>query len=100
VTIVTDPVYLSEPLIKSQDFLRNVISVNMPGGGINNGWLYPCEYVDEVPGRPRGQVPSYPPGENPFVTEFANRFGIPPDAALGGPETMYPEYKQKLNAQK
>ena len=88
VTVVNDPVYLAQPLLKSQDFLLNPD----PGGN----WLWPCEYVDEVPGRPRGSVPSYGLGENPFLTEYAGRWGIPVEAALGGPETMYPEYREKL----
>jgi hypothetical protein len=92
VSIVTDPVYLTEPLIKSQDF------VLMANSG--QSWLWPCEYVDEVPGRPRGQVPSYMPGENPFLNEFATRHAIPLDAALGGAETMYPEYRLKMRGKR
>jgi hypothetical protein len=88
VSIVTDPVYLTEPLIKSQDF--NI----QPQEGQN--WLYPCEYVEEVAGRARGAVPSYMPGQNPFIHEFADKYHIPVEAALGGAETMYPEYQQKL----
>jgi hypothetical protein len=88
VSIVTDPVYLTEPLIKSQDF--NI----QPQEGQN--WLYPCEYVEEVAGRARGAVPAYLPGQNPFVHEFADKYHIPVEAALGGAETMYPEYQQKL----
>ena len=30
------------------------------------------------------------------MTEFAAKYGIPAQAVLGGPETMYPEYRQKL----
>ena len=92
VSIVTDPVYLAEPLIKSQDYVLNANS----GGN----WLWPCEYVDEVPGRAHSSVPSYMPGANPFVTEFAARHQIPVEAALGGPETMYPEFQQKLKTLK
>jgi hypothetical protein len=88
VSIVTDPVYLEQPLIKSQDFVQS--------GNSGGNWLWPCEYVDEVPGREQGLVPSYMPGENPFVNEFSSRWGIPVEAALGGPDTMYPEYKEKL----
>jgi hypothetical protein len=88
VTVVTDPVYLAEPMIKSQDFLLN----SNPEGN----WLWPCEYVDELPGIPKGRVAAYMPGENPFLSEYALRHGIPVEAALGGPETMYPEYKEKL----
>jgi hypothetical protein len=95
VTIVTDPVYLTEPLIKSHEFVR---SDNPAGGGagIGSNWLYPCEYVVEIADRPRGEVPSYPPGENPALNDFAKRHGIPLPAAMGGAETMYPEYRRRL----
>ncbi len=88
VSIVTDPVYLTEPLIKTQDFRINVQA--------GQNWLYPCEYVEEVSGRPKGEVPNYLPGKNPFIREFADKYGIPVEAALGGAETMYPEYQLKL----
>lgn len=90
VTVVTDPIYLEEPLVKTQDYVLNVSS--------NANWLWPCEYVDEAPGRKQGEVPSFMPGENPFMTEFAAKFGLPAQAALGGAETMYPEYRQKLKS--
>jgi hypothetical protein len=96
VTVVTDPDYLTEPLIKSQDFTLNVSEEGIGTGGITTGWLYPCEYVEEIPGRSPEHVPSYMPGENPFVTEFAQRHKVPAAAALGGAETMYPEYRKKL----
>ena len=88
VSTVTDPVYLTEPLIKTQDFNLNIQE--------GQNWLYPCEYVEEVSGRPRGEVPNYLPGENPFMHEYADRYHLPLEAALGGAETMYPEYQQKL----
>ena len=84
VSIVTDPVYLTEPLIKTQNF--NLIVQE------GQNWLYPCDYVVEVADRPRGDVPNYLPGANPFLTEFADQFKISREAALGGAETMYPEY--------
>ena len=43
VTIATDPVYLTEPYIRSQEF------VMMERG--NTNWLYNCEYAMEVPTR-------------------------------------------------
>lgn len=43
VTVVTDPEYLTEPLIKSQDFTLNVSVAGLGTGGITTGWLYPCE---------------------------------------------------------
>ena len=89
VSIVTDPVYLTEPLIKTQDFNQVI-----PEG---QNWVYPCSSVVEIE-RPRGAVPHYLPGENPFLHEYADKFKIPLEAVLGGAETMYPEYQAKLRA--
>jgi cyclase len=91
VSIVTDPVYLTEPLIKTQNF--NLIVQE------GQNWLFPCDYVVEVANRPRGAVPHYLPGANPFLTEFADQYKIPREAALGGAETMYPEYLSQSKAQ-
>ena len=90
VSVVTDPDYLTEPLVKSDDYLY----IARPGGN----WLWPCEYVVEVAGRKRDVVPSYAPGENPFVREFADKHNLATETVLGGSETMYPEYQQKLRA--
>ena len=88
VSVVTDPVYLAEPLVKTQIY-------NLAASSAGN-WLWPCEYVEELPGTPHSTVFSYMPGQNPFVTEFAAKHQIPVEAALGGPETMYPEYRDKM----
>jgi len=88
VMILTDPVYLTEPLIKTEDFTLNL------EGGIN--WLWPCEYVLEITNRPKGAVPNYLPGENPFLKEFTDRYHLPEAAAMGGPETTYPEYRASM----
>jgi len=86
----TDPVNLTEPLLRSEDF---VLQERTAGN-----WLWPCEYVDEVADRPRGEVPHYLPGKSPYAGDFAWRYGVPLDAASGGAETMYPEYLDKLRA--
>jgi hypothetical protein len=88
VSIVTDPIYLTEPLVKSEDYIEAANS----GGN----WLWPCEYVDELPGHDRGSVPSFMPGENPFLNEFADKYHLPHDAVLGGAKTMYPEYRNTM----
>jgi hypothetical protein len=88
VSIVTDPVYLTEPLVKSTDFRLN----DRPAGN----WLWPCEYVDEVADRPHGAVPHYLPGQSPFYGEFARKYGIPVEATRGGAETMMPDYFWKM----
>src|SRR5438046_1681746 len=86
----SDPVYLTEPLVKSQNFV--LMQRQVP----ENTWLWPCQIVDEVVGRPAGEVPHYLPGQNPFVSEFATESGIPIEATMGGAETMYPEYMMTL----
>ncbi len=92
ISVVTDPVYLSEPLIKSEDYVRNT--------NPNGNWLWPCEYVNELPGSDRAKVPHYLPGENPFMDEFRSKYKLSLDAVLGGPETMYPDYMEKLKVAK
>ncbi len=87
VIIVTDPVYLTEPYVNSQEF------VLMERG--NQNWLYNCEYATEVP-KPKNEVPHYLPGKNPFIKDFSNKFGLPFEAVFGGAETTYPEYMPKL----
>ncbi len=89
VSIVSDPAYLTEPLIKTQEFQLNLF--------YNGNWLYPCESVEEVVGRKDGEVPNYLPGENPFLLEYVkNHPMVPVEATRGGAETMYPEYRLKL----
>lgn len=88
VSIVSDPVYLTEPFVRSQVFRL------VQAEGAN--WLYPCESVVEIAGRARGKVPHYLPGENPFAREFAEKHHIPFEAAMGGAETMYPEYQMQI----
>jgi hypothetical protein len=88
VSIITDTLALTEPFVRTQTF-----RLTIPEG---SNWLYPCEYVDEVVGRPRGAVPNYLPGENPFLSEHADKLHIPVEAALGGAATMYPEYTQRI----
>jgi hypothetical protein len=88
VIIVTDPVYLTEPYVNSQEF------VLMERG--NQNWLYNCEYAMEVP-QPKNDVPHYL-SENPFIEEFAEKFGLPFPAVFGGAATLYPEYVPELEA--
>jgi hypothetical protein len=86
VSIVTDPVYLTEPLVKTNGFEL------VPNGTMDP---YPCEIVIEVV-RPDGAVPSFLPGQNPFLREFAEKHHLPYEATRGGAETALPEYAEKL----
>jgi len=88
ISVVDDPVYLAEPLVKSQEF-----RLNPDPSGFNPFW--PCEYIEEGE-RQRDQVPSYFAGENPWMAEYAATHDLPQEATMGGPETMYPEYRARL----
>jgi hypothetical protein len=83
VMIITDPVYLTEPYVNSQEF------VLMERG--NQNWLYNCEYVMEVP-MDKNDVPFYLPGQNPFIEDYSKLYGVPFEAVFGGAPTLYPEY--------
>ena len=85
VAIISDPVYLAEPMVRTTDFSIAIQD--------NAAWTWPCEYVEEITGRPKGEVPHYLPGENPYLKEFVERTGAPAAAVRGGPETIYPEYQ-------
>jgi hypothetical protein len=86
ISIVTDPVYLTEPYIKSRNFSYDTGMTIPP---------YPCSAAIEIP-RPEGKIPHYLPGTNPSMSEFAAANHLPFEAARGGAETMYPEYRLKL----
>lgn len=86
VSIVYDPVYLTEPYIKSRNFVLD------PGLHVT---LYPCSIDVEVP-RPEGEIPHYLPGTNPFLSDFAERLGLPMEGVRGGAETMYPEFRRRV----
>jgi hypothetical protein len=86
VNIVHDPLYLSEPLIRSAEYRLTVNSI-VPA--------HPCTAVFE--GLEKGQVPHFLPGENPYVAEVRQRYGIAPNAPTAGAETMYPEFVKKLS---
>jgi hypothetical protein len=60
---------------------------------------YPCGVVEEVD-RPKGYVPSWLPGTNPDLEEFAKNHNLPFEATRGGAETMYPDYRFKVRSAK
>ncbi len=88
VTVVDDPVFYTEPLLRSQNWVLNpALRITM-----NN-----CEYVIEVPVTDENQlVPHYLPGENPYLQEVAETYHLPVEGIQGGAETMYPEFRLQL----
>jgi cyclase len=90
VTVLTDPVYLSEPLIRSTEMGR---SKRDP-----DAWLYACDDGEQILSRAHDptEVPNYLFGQNPFLLEYSEKHKVPLLGSLGGAETMYPEFTAKL----
>ena len=86
IQIVDDPVYLTEPFIKSRNFISEPGHMPSP---------YPCSVEVEID-RDQNEIPHNLPGQNPYLNEFAARYRLPVDARAGGAETMYPEFAGKL----
>jgi len=87
ITVVDDPAYLTEPLVRSQNWYAD------PGQQMP---MFYCEPASEVPGPAPNAVPNHLPGTNQFLTEVADWYGLPLEATRGGAEAMYPEYQLKL----
>jgi hypothetical protein len=85
-TMLNDPLYLAEPIFWSKTFQLDAAPISPVGP--------PCVQGDE--GVEEGTVPHHLPGKNPFVDELQTKLGIPTEAILGGPETMYPEFHKKI----
>jgi glyoxylase-like metal-dependent hydrolase (beta-lactamase superfamily II) len=103
VTAVDDPVYLEEPFVRSTDFKLNArpnAQLSEFGGFVNGGdgvgfgasdVFFKCAPTDELALEP-GAVPSFMPGSNDNLDMFSERHAVPLAAALGGRDTVYPEF--------
>ena len=87
-SVVNDPVFLSEPWIRTTDFYRQPTD---PGA-----WLFPCDDSEQIVGRAPDQVPNYLFGAHPYLDEYSKKNHVPLIGALGGPETLYREFESKL----
>ena len=83
ISAISDPVYLTEPLVKSEEFVLNTQGVP------HRSWLYKCKPVVEVV-RPEGTVPHYLPGKNPYLLEFRKKYGFSEAVTRGGAVQNYP----------
>jgi hypothetical protein len=84
--VMEDPVYLTEPYILTRSYMLTPTPVAVAGP--------PC--VVGYEGVESGRVPHYLPGKNPFVEEMMRLYNIPKEASLGGAETMYPAFRDKI----
>ncbi|HUI76928.1 MAG TPA: hypothetical protein VLY24_03405 [Bryobacteraceae bacterium] len=87
-TIIEDPIYLAEPWVLSRSFQLSPTPLSPIGP--------PC--VTAYEGSVGDTAPHYDPAKNPFVDEMTTKYGVPRDASIGMPETIYPEYRKKMAA--
>ena len=88
VTVVTDPVFLSEPEVRSNDYFRQVTD--------HHNWLYACDDGEQILDRPADKVPHYLFGQQPFAQEFSKVYKLPVISGVGGAESIYPEFMAKM----
>ena len=88
--VLEDPVYLAEPYVLTEVYRLTTNPNNFPSTA--------CEPIEELPRLHENPafVPHYRPGKHPAMNEMTEHYNIPLEAVLGGPETMYPEYRKKL----
>ncbi|HUK35483.1 MAG TPA: hypothetical protein VLV86_16315 [Vicinamibacterales bacterium] len=92
VTFIHDPVFLSEPFVRSTDFV-----LNSAGNAGAWGSCGPDQIVDELVDRPAGYVPHHLPGTvDPERETFLKTRNVPLEAARGGAKTLLPEYATRL----
>jgi hypothetical protein len=89
--IINDPTYLTEPYIREYSWVYDPNQIIPP---------FPCEMTPDGTIIAAGKVPSFLPGQNDVLHDFATEYGIPFEAALGGAETTYPEYIKKMKTMK
>jgi hypothetical protein len=84
--VVDDPIYLTEPLVRTSTFMRDP-NLAIPA-------LLPFEIAEELPSLQTGDVPAYPLGTK--HVDYAEKHHLPFEASQGGAHTMYPEYVGRL----
>lgn len=86
VVVAEDPVYLTQPLVRSGEYRLDSARELEP---------YACALVKPANGT-GDLVPSYLPGANEQLNDFADTHGLPRRVVADGAATMYPEYRAVL----
>jgi hypothetical protein len=94
--VVTDPVYMTAPYPWAESYRMNNTgsqSLAIEGPGMR------CLPEEIVEGLSDGyHTSTYLPGKNPLTNYLWQYYGIPQQAALGGEQTMSPDYQKTLRA--
>ena len=98
VEVVNDPVYLSEPFVRTTEYIRVPRPPARTAGTVSwtrGATFYKCFPSDELATEPH-RVPHFLPGTNPFLDEWADLYGVPRWVIRTGAPTMYPEFMQQM----
>ena len=88
--VIQDPVYLTEPYVVTRTWRFD------PEMLPPTTWSF-CMPEEESPKLADGrEVAAHIPEKNPNLMDMPKRYHIPLEAALGGAQTMYPEFQNKL----
>ncbi len=91
--IVHDPVYLDAPYVRVRTFKLN------PAANENEIPVH-CSPAEVIEGFSDGYHSiTYLPGKNPALKYMQENYNISLEAALGGAQTLYPDYRKKLKSQ-
>jgi len=90
-TVITDPAYLTEPMVRTRDYVYQEKPADRR--------FILVEPVDEVI-REKGTIPHHLRVRTLFLTSLPTRTNYPKKQPEGGAETLYPEYEQKLSGKK
>ncbi len=88
--IIHDPVYLTAPYALAQIFKLN------PNANPTTPAMHCAPELEDTRLASGYEIAAYLPGQNPASNYMTEHYGIPPDAALGGAQTMYPEFRKTL----
>ncbi|HEX5109939.1 MAG TPA: hypothetical protein VFV95_15915 [Vicinamibacterales bacterium] len=91
VTVIDDPIYMDEPYVHSTTYAYD------PTASVAHEVCNSSAFAENG-GTDRHWVPHFLPGENNARSEWLkDENWFPPEAALGGVRTLYPEYRTTLN---
>jgi hypothetical protein len=88
IMMISDPEYLSEPLVKSTEYQHS------PNSPLQT---WPCREVTEIP-RNEGNIPMHLPNQTAVELDWPVRNHVPIKAAQGGADTMFPEYQDAMKS--
>jgi hypothetical protein len=97
-TIIDDPVYLSEPFVRTTEYELNIRSEPVLGYPFtrNDGpTFYRCFPSEETVAE-KGYVPHNLPGENFLLDDFAEKHRVPRWVLGAGAASMYPEFAANI----